>query len=60
VSAKEGQNTGAFNSLVFQTNAAVEFAFAGISDMVSDVSMAMSVTIWDEMTGCRSYFSHSL
>jgi len=44
---KEGQSTGTFNSLVFHTNSEVEFGFTGISDMVSDVSMAMSVTPWD-------------
>jgi hypothetical protein len=45
VSAKEGQSTGIFNSLVFHTNSAEDFGFAGISDTVSDVSMAMSVTV---------------
>jgi hypothetical protein len=50
VSAKEGQCTGIFNSLVFHTNSAVDCGFAGISDTVSEVSMAMSVTV------CRSKF----
>jgi hypothetical protein len=53
VSAKEGQGTGTLNSLVFHTNSAVDCGFAGISDTVSSVSMAMSVTVWDGMTGPR-------
>jgi hypothetical protein len=51
VSAKEGQSAGTFNSLVFHTNSAVDFDFAGISDTVFDVPMAMSITVWDGMTG---------
>ncbi len=51
MSAKQGQSTDIFNSLMFQTNSTVEFGFARISDTVSDVSMAMSVTVWDGMTG---------
>ncbi len=35
----EGPGTGTFNSLVFHTNSAVDSGFAGISDMVSEVSM---------------------
>ncbi len=49
MSAKEGQSTGTFNSLVFHTNSAVDFGFAGISDTVSDVFTAMSVAVWDQM-----------
>ncbi len=41
---------GIFNSLVFPTNSAIDFGFASISDTVSDVSMRMSVTVWDGMT----------
>jgi hypothetical protein len=41
---KEGQSTGTFNSLVFHTNSEVNVGFVGISD----VSMAMSVTPWDD------------
>jgi hypothetical protein len=40
MSAKEGQSIGIFNSLVFHTNSALDFGFVGISDKVSDVSMA--------------------
>jgi hypothetical protein len=47
VSAKEGRITGTFNSLVFRTNSAVDFGFAGRFGTVSDVFMAMSVTVWD-------------
>ncbi len=43
MSAKEGQSTGTFNSVVFHTNSAVDFG----SDTVSDVSMRMSVTVSD-------------
>ncbi len=51
VSAKEGQSTDAFNSLVFHTDSAVNFGCTGISDAVSDVSMTMSVIVWDGMMG---------
>ncbi len=53
MSVKEGQSTVTFNSLMFHTNSTVEFGFARISDTVSDVSMAMSVTVWDGMPGRR-------
>jgi hypothetical protein len=53
VSAKERQTTGTFNSLVFHTNYAVDFSLARMSDTLSDVPMAMSVTAWDGMTGRR-------
>ncbi len=51
MSAKERQSTDAFNSLVFHTDSAVNFGFAGISDTVSDVSMTMSVTVSDGIMG---------
>jgi len=41
MSAKEGQSTGIFNSLMFHTNSTVDFGFAAISDL----SMAMFVTV---------------
>jgi hypothetical protein len=44
MSTKQGKITGIFNSLVFHTNSAVDFAFTSISDTVSEVSMTMSVT----------------
>jgi hypothetical protein len=53
VSAKEGQITGTFNSTVFHINSSVDFGFAGISDMVSNLSRAMSVMVWDGMMGRR-------
>ncbi len=53
MSAKEGHSTRTFNSLVFHTNAAVDFDFDGISDTVSAISMAMSLMVWDGMTGPR-------
>jgi hypothetical protein len=49
VSAKEGQIAVTFNSLVFHTIPTVEFGFGGISD----VSVAMPITVWDVMTGLR-------
>jgi hypothetical protein len=45
VSAKEGQSTRTFNSLVFYTNSAVDLSFAGKSDTVSFVSMTMAITV---------------
>jgi hypothetical protein len=42
VSAKEGQSKDTFNSMVFHTDSAVDFGFAGVSD-----------TAWDGMTGRR-------
>jgi len=51
VSVKEGQSTCTFNSLVFYTNSEVDFGFAGISDTVSDGSIAMSVTPLDDGHG---------
>jgi hypothetical protein len=42
---KEGQTTGTFNSLVFHTNSALDFGFAGIFDTISGLSMAMSVGV---------------
>jgi hypothetical protein len=51
VSAKEGQSKDTFNSMVFHTDSAVDFGFASISDKVSDVSMAMFITVWDGMMG---------
>ncbi len=53
MNAKEGQSTGTFNSLVFPTNSALDFGFAGTSDTVSDVSMTKSVTVLDGMTARR-------
>ncbi len=44
---------GIFNSLVFHTNFAVDFGFASVSDTVSDISMAISVTAWNGMAGRR-------
>ncbi len=48
MSVKQGQSKSTFNSLVFHTNSSVDFGFAG---MVSDVSMAMSVAVWDRREG---------
>ncbi len=45
VSAKGGQSPGTLHSLVFHTNSAVDCGFAGISDTISEVFMAMSVTV---------------
>ncbi len=53
MNAKEGQTTGTFDSLVLDTNSTVEFGFTSISDTISDVSMTMSVTACDGMTGRR-------
>ncbi len=36
---------------MFHTNFTVGFSFAGISDTVSDVSMAMTVTVCERMKG---------
>ncbi len=64
MSAKEEQSTGSFNSLVFHTNSAVDFRFAGISVMVSDRREAlagggganMSAIIYDGLLlMCRSW-----
>ncbi len=51
MSAKEGHSTGIFNSLVFHTNSIVDFDCVVISDTVSDVFVAMSVTFCVE--GCK-------
>jgi hypothetical protein len=59
VIAKERQSTGTFNSLVFHTNSAVDFGSADISDTVSDVSMTMSVIVWDKervLLRCRPWY----
>jgi hypothetical protein len=53
LSAKEGQSIGTSNWLMFHTNSTIDFSFAGISNTIADVSVAMSVTFWDEMTGHR-------
>ncbi len=57
---KKGQSTGIFNSLVLHTNSTVDFGFVGIYDTVFDVSMAMFVTVWDEMTNRRQNVGHGL
>ncbi len=44
---KEDKSTGTFNSVGFHTGSAVDFGFASISVTVSDVSIAMSVTVCD-------------
>ncbi len=53
MSVKEGQSIGTFNSLVFHTNSTVEFGFAGICDTISDVFVAMSVTICGGVDGSK-------
>ncbi len=53
MSVKEGQSTDTSDSLVFHTNSAVDFGFASMSDTVSEVSIAISITVWDGMTGLR-------
>ncbi len=49
--AEEEQSIGTFNSMVFHANSAVDFGMIGTPETISDVSMTMSVMVWDGMTG---------
>ncbi len=51
MSAREEQSTGTFNSLVFHTNSTVDVGSTGISDKVSDISMAMPAMFCDVGAG---------